>query len=129
MHGDLSLESTVYLSNSVFILRLRCTIRINFLLVTLLLYISGTITDKVIKNIKNVTGCRDTRTAKSKETREGWSNITVMYTTPLQRSSSIYVYNEKRYVGGLYTSLLCSTIPPLFPYFLPFWYPYILLHF
>ena len=23
------------------------------------------------------------------------------YTTPLQRSFSIYVYNEKRYVGGL----------------------------
>ena len=26
---------------------------------------------QVIKNIENVTGCRDTRTAKSKETREG----------------------------------------------------------
>ena len=51
------------------------------------------------------------------------------YTTPLQRSFSIYVYNEKRYVGGLYTSLFCAIIPTLFPYFLPFWYPYILLHF
>ena len=79
--------------------------------------------------IKNVTGCRDTRTAKSKETRQGWSHKTVKYTTPLQRSFSIYVYNEKRYVGGLYTSLFCVIIPTLFPYFLPFWYPYILLHF
>ena len=51
------------------------------------------------------------------------------YTTPLQRSFSIYVNNEKRYVGGLYTSLFCVIIPALFPYFLPFWYPYILLHF
>ena len=33
------------------------------------------------------------------------------YTTPLQRSFSIYVYNEKRYVGGLYTSLFCAIIP------------------
>ena len=48
---------------------------------------------------------------------------------PLQRSFSIYVYNEKRYVGGLYTSLFCVIIPTLFPYFLRFWYPYILLHF
>ena len=40
-----------------------------------------------------------------------------------------YVYNEKRYVGGLNTSLFCAIIPTLFPYFLPFWYPYILLHF
>ena len=54
---------------------------------------------------------------------------TVKYTTPLQRSFSIYVYNEKRYVGGLYTSLFCVIIPTLFLYFLPFWYPYILLHF
>ena len=46
------------------------------------------------------------------------------YTTPLQRSCSIYMYNEKRYVGGLYTSLFCAIIPTLFPYFLPFWYPY-----
>ena len=81
------------------------------------------------KTFENVTGCRDTRTAKSKETRQGWSHKTVKYTTPLQRSFSIYVYNEKRYVGGLYTSLFCAIIPALFPYFLPFWYPYILLHF
>ena len=79
---------------------------------------------------ENVTGCRDTRTAKSKETRQpGWLHKTVKYTTPLQRSFSIYMYNEKRYVGGLYTSLFCAIIPTLFPYFLPFWYPYILLHF
>ena len=44
------------------------------------------------------------------------------YTTPLQRSFSIYMYNEKRYVGGLYTSLFCVIIPTLFPYFLRFWY-------
>ena len=29
-------------------------------------------------------------------------------------------------VGGLYTSLFCVIIPTLFPYFLPFWYLYIL---
>ena len=29
----------------------------------------------------------------------------------------------------MYTSLFCVIIPTLFPYFLPFWYPYILLHF
>ena len=52
------------------------------------------------------------------------------YSIPLQRSFSIiYMYNEKRYVGGLNTSLFCAIIPTLFPYFLPFWYPYILLHF
>ena len=32
-------------------LRLRCTIRLNFLLVTLLLYISGTITDISLKQV------------------------------------------------------------------------------
>ena len=59
-----------------------------------------------------------------------YTSQTVKYTTPLQRSFSIilYVYNEKRYVGGLYTSLFCVIIPALL-YFLPFWYPYILLHF
>ena len=36
---------------------------------------------------------------------------------------------KKISVGGLYTSLFCAIIPTLFPYFLPFWYPYILLHF
>ena len=48
------------------------------------------------------------------------------YTTPYR---DLFPYNEKRYVGGLYTSLFCVIIPTLFPYFLRFWYPYILLHF
>ena len=36
---------------------------------------------------------------------------------------------EKDLCRGLYTSLFCVIIPTLFPYFLRFWYPYILLHF
>ena len=36
---------------------------------------------------------------------------------------------EKDLCKGLYTSLFCVIIPTLFPYFLRFWYPYILLHF
>ena len=36
---------------------------------------------------------------------------------------------EKDLCRGLYTSLFCVIIPTLFPYFLQFWYPYILLHF
>ena len=39
------------------------------------------------------------------------------------------VYGKRSREGGLYTSLFCVIIPTLFPYFLLFWYPYILLHF
>ena len=39
------------LSRVLKVLRLRCTIRLNFLLVTLLLYISGTITDISLKQV------------------------------------------------------------------------------
>jgi len=40
------------------------------------------------------------------------------------------MYNEKRYVGRfVYLTVLCGHIPALFPYFLVFCYPYILLHF
>ena len=42
---------------------------------------------------------------------------------------SLYTYMEKDLCRGLYTSLFCAIIPALFPYFLPFWYHYILLHF
>ena len=42
---------------------------------------------------------------------------------------SLYTYMEKDLCRGLYTSLFCVIIPTLFPYFLRFWYPYILLHF
>ena len=30
--------------------------------------------------------------------------------------------------GGLYTSLFCAITPPLFPYFMPFWYPILLVY-
>jgi len=38
------------------------------------------------KKIKNVTRCRDSRTAKHKETRYGWSHKTVKCTNPLRIS-------------------------------------------
>ena len=80
---------------------------------------------QVIKNIKNVAGCRETRTAKIKETRGMIEHNSEVY-NPLQRSSSMY--NEKRYVGVIvYFTVMFDH--PSFPYFLPFWYPYILLHF
>jgi len=41
----------------------------------------------------------------------------------------IHILWNKIPVGGLYTSLFHVIIPPLFLYFLPFCYPYILLHF
>ena len=49
---------------------------------------------QVIKNIKNVAGCRDTRTAKSKETRGMIEHNSEVYNHPYR-----YMYNEKRYVG------------------------------
>ena len=42
----------------------------------------GTINYKVIKNIKNVAGCRDTRTAKSKETRGMIEHNSEVYNHP-----------------------------------------------
>ena len=42
---------TLYVTSFTGQLRLRCTIRLNFLLVTLLLYISGTITDISLKQV------------------------------------------------------------------------------
>ena len=53
------------------------------------------------------------------------------YTIPLHIFFSLYTYYnmEKDLCKGLYTSLFCVIIPTLFPYFLRFWYPYILLHF
>ena len=57
---------------------------------------------QVIKNIKNVAGCRDTRTAKSKETRGMIEHNSEVYNPPyrdLLPYIHIYMYNEKRYVG------------------------------
>ena len=42
---------------------------------------------------------------------------------------SLYTYMEKDLCRGVvYFTVLCDH-PCLFPYFMPFWYPYILLHF
>ena len=54
---------------------------------------------------------------------------TVKYTIPLHIFFHYTRIWKKISVGGLYTSLFCAIIPALFPYFLPFWYPCILLHF
>ena len=60
---------------------------------------------QVIKNIKNVAGCRDTRTAKSKETRGMIEHNSEVYNPPppppppTEIFFHIYMYNEKRYVG------------------------------
>ena len=55
------------------------------------------------KNIWNVTRCRDSRTTKSTETREGWSHKTIKYTTPYISFFDIRVIWKKIPVGGLYT--------------------------
>ena len=51
------------------------------------------------------------------------------YTIPLHIFFHYTRIMEKDLCRGLYTSLFCVIIPTLFPYFLRFWYPYILLHF
>ena len=51
------------------------------------------------------------------------------YTIPLHIFFRYTRIMEKDFCRGLYTSLFCVIIPTLFPYFLRFWYPYILLHF
>ena len=51
------------------------------------------------------------------------------YTIPLHIFFHYTCIWKEISVGGLYTSLFCAIIPTLFPYFLLFWYPYILLHF
>ena len=58
---------------------------------------------QVIKNIKNVTRCRDSRTAKSKETRQGRSHKTVKCTNPLHIFFHYTRIMEKDPCRGLYT--------------------------
>ena len=71
--------------------------------------------EQVIKNIKNVAGCRDTRTAKSKETRGMIEHNSEVYNPPYITFFIIHVLWKKISVGGggvVYsTSLLCSIIP------------------
>ena len=64
---------------------------------------------QVLKNIKNVTRCRDSRTAKCKETRYGWSHITVKYSNPLH----IFLRNTRIMEkdpcwGVVYLTVLCD---------------------
>ena len=68
---------------------------------------------QVIKNFKNVTRCRGSRTAKSKETREGWSHETVKYTTP-HRHLFHNMCITTNICRGLYTWLFHVIIPTLF---------------
>ena len=58
---------------------------------------------QVIKNITNVAGCRDTRTAKSRETRGMIEHNSEVYNPPYRDPITeiffhIYMYNEKRYM-------------------------------
>ena len=55
--------------------------------------------------------------------------INLIVAAAFDRGNTVHVYGKRSWSGGLYTSLLCVIIPTLFPYFLPFWYPYILLRF
>jgi len=56
-------------------------------------------------------------------------DMTTQNSNRLQGSSSI-IHVMKRYVGRfVYLTVLCGHIPTLFPYFVAFRYPYILLHF
>ena len=85
--------------------------------------------EQVIKNIKNVSGCRDTRTAKSKETRGMIEHNSEVYTHPYISFFIVHVYMEEDLCRGdcILHCYVRSSL--LFPYFLPFWYPYILIHF
>ena len=79
--------------------------------------------------IKNVAGCRDTRTAKSKETRGMIEHNSEVYNPPYISFFIVHVYMEEDLCRGgcILHCYVRSSL--LFPYFLPFWYPYILLHF
>ena len=55
---------------------------------------------------------------------------TVKYTISPTYLSSLFMYMEKDLCrGDCILHGFCVIIPTLFPYFLPFWFPYILLHF
>ena len=74
-------------------------------------------------------------TASYSATRETTTSVGLAHTRPITEAV-IYKAHYTRIImeedlcrggggggGGLYTSLLCSIISPLFPNFLPFWYP------
>ena len=50
---------------------------------------------QVLKNIKNVAGCRDTRTAKSKETRGMIEHNSEVYNHPYISFFIVHVYMEE----------------------------------
>ena len=80
---------------------------------------------QVIKNITNVAGCR---TAKSKETRGMIEHNSEVYNPPY-RDLLPYIHVQWKKICRDDCILHCCVRSSLlFPYFLPFWYPYILLH-